>query len=187
MKLKQKLTRRSDESCDIFPELFPPLLFVPAYILRPVESYKHTHAVSAAEMPSIKKRSKSSHSPFGQGGVSHAIKRPSKAKLSAEKAKRDKSAKAAAAKLIRERRRMSAATVASAPATPAALRTLQQQTARAGSLTASVDYVLKNGQYQFSRRRSPRKHADMYRYYTEHVVITRGVHLRVVQCRGPRI
>ena len=114
-------------------------------------------------MPSVKKRSKSSLSPFGQGGVSHAIKRPSKAKLSAEKAKRDKAAKSAAAKLIRERRRMSAATVASAPATPAALRTLQQQTARAGSLTSSVDYVLKNGQYQFSRRRSPRKHADIYR------------------------
>ena len=119
---------------------------------------------TTSEMPSVKKRGKSSLSPFGQGGVSHAIKRPSKARLSAEKAKRDKAAKAAAAKLIRERRRMSAATVASAPATPAALRTLQQQTARAGSLTSSVDYVLKNGQYQFSRRRSPRKHADIYRY-----------------------
>ena len=114
-------------------------------------------------MPPMKRKGIKSLSPFGQGGVSHAIKRPSKAKLSAEKAKRDKVAKAAALKLIRERRRMSASAVASAPATPAALRPLQQQTARAGSLTGSVDYVLKNGQYQFSRRRSPRKHADMYR------------------------
>jgi N-acetyltransferase len=121
---------------------------------------------SKVTMPAARKRSScerrrsssSKTSAFG-GGVKHAIKKPSKKRLSIEKEKRDKTTKVAAAKMIAARRRQSASAVASAPATSAALRNLQQQTVRAGSLTPSVNYVLKNGQYQFTRK-SPRKHND---------------------------
>ncbi len=104
--------------------------------------------------------SSSKVSPFG-GGVAHAIKKPSKKKIQAEKEKKEKAERAAAAKIVAERRRQSASAVAGAATTPTALRSLQVQTVRAGSLTSNVGYVLKNGQVQFTRRTSPRKNGGV--------------------------